>query len=399
MSKLYNPSHKIKFTNISENYQVRPQYKAELSKIYSSIITYVIGHYDGTLKYRQQVVRVLNIITFAKYTDELLPSDWVIGRPFENVPEYSESEIEESLADIYLTVDAIDWDITPVDTPVSDTPESSIPISAVSSSKLAQKPTTVSTELLPNYSPANTVIPTPSTDLYIQSPEVPQFNINKPWIQKRCGSDLLTIYTTIPEIPKKQRDISITTDVNLMTEKDLLNLYPNQFIKTRAAILYEREQQANLNFDPIYGLITPIDGYDDDTILRNIIEYPHFYHAVRLQNDKLESFYSYIEIDGELVDTLEVWDSLDISKKIPKHTEFIKDYLMRKYLLDRDIKHKEFKFPLYGTLDSFITLFMPASEYKNLGYDPVDIARQCVLSRVSYKQSRNPVLKRIRENE
>ena len=51
MSKLYNPSHRIKFTNISENYQVRPQYKAELSKIYSSLITYVIGHYDGTLKY------------------------------------------------------------------------------------------------------------------------------------------------------------------------------------------------------------------------------------------------------------------------------------------------------------------------------------------------------------
>lgn len=397
MSKLYNPSHRIKFTNISENYQVRPQYKAELSKIYSSIITYVIGHYDGTLKYKQQVVKVLNIITFAKYTDELLPSDWIIGRPFENIPEYSDSEIEESLSDIYLTVDAIDWDISPVDTPVNDMPDYSIPISAVSSSNLVQK--SVPSESLPNYNPSEVITPTPSTDLYIQSPEVPQFNINKPWIQKRCGSDLLTIYTTIPEIPKRQRDISITTDVNFMTEKDLLNLYPNQFINTRAAILYEREQQKDLTFDPIYGLITPIDGYDYDTILKNIIEYPHFYHAVRLQNDKLESFYSYMEIDGELVDTLAIWDSLSISKKIPKHTEFIKDYLMRKYLLDRDIKHKEFKYPLYGTLDPFITLFMPASEYRNLGYDPIDLARQCVLSRVSYKQSRNPVLKRIHENE
>lgn len=396
MSKLYNPSHKIKFTNISETYQVRPQYKAELSKIYSSIITYVIAHYDGTLRYKQQVVKVLNIITFAKYTDELLPSDWLIGKPFENIPEYSEDEIEDSLADIYLTVDAIDWDIYPVDTPTNDTPESYVPISAISSSKVVQKPATVTGELLPNYS-AGTITPTPTTDLYIQSPEVPQFNINKPWIQKRCGSDLLTIYTTVPEIPKKQRDISITTDVNLMTEKDLLNLYPNQFVKTRAAILYE--QQPNLKFDPIYGLITPIDGYDEDTILKNIIEYPHFYHAARLQGNKLESFYSYIEKDDKLVDTLEIWDSLNISTKIPKHTEFIKDYLMRKYLLDRDIGHKEFKYPLYGALDPFITLFMPASEYKNLGYDPVDLARQCVLSRVAYKQSRNPILKRIRENE
>lgn len=398
MSKLYNPSHKIKFTNISETYQIRPQYKAELSKIYSSIITYVMGHYDGTLKYRQQVVKVLNIITFAKYTDELLPSDWVIGRPFENIPEYSESEIEDSLSDIYLTVDAIDWDISPVDAPVADTVESSMPIFAVSS-KMSQKPAVVSSELLPEYNSIETVTPTSPTDLYIQSPEVPQFNINKPWIQKRCGGDLLTIYTTVPEIPKKQRDVSITTDVNKMTEKDLLNLYPNQFIKTRAAILYERNQQPNLTFDPIYGLITPIDDYDYDTILKNIIEYPHFYHAVRLQNDKLESFYSYIETDSGLVDTLEVWDSLDISTKIPKHAEFIKDYLMRKYLLDRDIKHKEFKYPLYGALDPFITLFMPASEYRNLGYDPVELARQCVLSRVAYKQSRNPILKRIREYE
>jgi hypothetical protein len=357
-----------------------------------------MGHYDGTLKYRQQVVKVLNIITFAKYTDELLPSDWVIGRPFENIPEYSESEIEDSLSDIYLTVDAIDWDISPVDAPVADTVESSMPIFAVSS-KMSQKPAVVSSELLPEYNSIETVTPTSPTDLYIQSPEVPQFNINKPWIQKRCGGDLLTIYTTVPEIPKKQRDVSITTDVNKMTEKDLLNLYPNQFIKTRAAILYERNQQPNLTFDPIYGLITPIDDYDYDTILKNIIEYPHFYHAVRLQNDKLESFYSYIETDSGLVDTLEVWDSLDISTKIPKHAEFIKDYLMRKYLLDRDIKHKEFKYPLYGALDPFITLFMPASEYRNLGYDPVELARQCVLSRVAYKQSRNPILKRIREYE
>ena len=172
---------------------------------------------------------------------------------------------------------------------------------------MSQKPAVVSSELLPEYNSIETVIPTSPTDLYIQSPEVPQFNINKPWIQKRCGGDLLTIYTTVPEIPKKQRDVSITTDVNKMTEKDLLNLYPNQFIKTRAAILYERNQQPNLTFDPIYGLITPIDDYDYDTRLKNIIEYPHFYHAVRLQNDKLESFYSYIETDTGLVDTLEVY--------------------------------------------------------------------------------------------
>jgi hypothetical protein len=344
------------------------------------------------LKYKQQVVKVLNIITFAVYTDETLPSNWTIGDPFTNIPNYDDDEIEASLADIYLTVDSIEWDIAIVDSDSSIPPVESKPVVTATS-----KPTKNEPKNLPDYHKFVDPSVTPSTDLYIQAPEIPQFDINKPWIQKRCGSDLLTIYTTLPEIPKRQRDVSITTNLDLMSEKDLLNLYPKQFIKTRASILYV--EQATLNIDPKYGFITPIEGYTEEQILKNIIEYPHFYHAVRLQDGKLESFYSYMEIDGELKDTLELWDTLSIADKIPKHTEFIKDYIMRKYLMDRDIQHKEFKYPLYGTLESFITLFMPASEYQNLGYDPIELARQCVRSRISYKQSRNPVLKRIKDYE
>ena len=105
-----------------------------------------------------------------------------------------------------------------------------------------------------------------------------------------------------------------------------------------------------------------------------------------------------MEIDGELVDTLEVWDSLEISKWIPKQAEFIKEYVTRKYLMDIEYKGFVPKYPIYGTLDPYLTLFMPVGEYAKRGFNVVDLARQCVKSRVSYKQSRSPILRRIQES-
>ena len=106
-----------------------------------------------------------------------------------------------------------------------------------------------------------------------------------------------------------------------------------------------------------------------------------------------------MEIDGELRDTVEVWDSLEISKWIPKNVDFIKEYVVRKYLMDIEHKGATYKYPLFGTLDPFLTLFMPASEYTKRGYDALELAKQCVLSRVSYKQSRSPVIRRIQASE
>ena len=52
---------------------------------------------------------------------------------------------------------------------------------------------------------------------------------------------------------------------------------------------------------------------------------------------------------------------------------------------------------MYGTLDPFLTLFTCPEEYEHMGYtDVYQIARNCVESRVSYKQSRDPVLRAIR---
>lgn len=384
MSRIYSSKNKIRFTSISENYRVQRTVKGKLSDLHSSVITYVMSHFDGTLMYKQQVVRVLNILTYAVYASEPLPFNWSKNNPFVNVPDIEDSLIEEVLGDVYLTADAIEWDVPIVEnTAVIEgtmmRPITSLPLSTI----VPHKDTTL--------------VETPATDLYIQAPDIPQFDVTKPWIQKQCGADLLTIYTTLPEIPLRQRDISITTDVNKMTDNDLLKLYPNHFVRTRAPIMYD--PQTNMDFDKDFGVILPIDDYSREQVLDNIIKYPHLYKLVREQNGELVSFYAYTELDGQLVDTVAVWDSLEISKWIPKHVDFIKEYLVRKYLMDIEYKGAAFKYPLYGTLDPFLTLFMPAEEYIKRGYDAVDLARRCVMSRVAYKQSRSPILRRINANE
>lgn len=384
MSRIYSSTNKIRFTSISETYQVRRSVKGLLSSMYASVITYVTEHFDGTLAYKEKAVKVINILTYAVYASETLPNNWNKTDPFVNIPDIEDDLIQEVLGDIYLTVDAIAWDVAVVDDAPVITGTQMKPVVPI------QQPVVTPTK---NFN----VVETPSTDLYIQAPEIPQFDVTKPWIQKQCGADLLTIYTTLPEIPKRQRDISITTDVNKMSDMDLLGLFPNHFVRTRAPIMYE--PQTNMDFDEKFGVILPIDDYSKDQVIKNIIKYPHLYKLVREQNNELVSFYAYMEIDGELVDTLSVWDSLEISKWIPKNAEFIKEYIVRKYLMDIELKGIKYEYPIYGTLDPYLTLFMSSDDYIKLGYNALDLAKQCVKSRVSYKQSRSPVLRRIRESE
>ena len=389
MSRIYSSTNKIKFTSISETYKVHRGVKGRLSELHSSVIEYVIKHFDGTMSYKQKVVKVLNILTYALYAAEPLPMNWRKTAPFENIPDIDNDQIEEVLGDIYLTADSIDWDVAIVDN-VGST-------STITSQAVGFKPIEPTLKPITSSYKDASVVETPATDLYIQAPEIPQFDYGRPWVQKQCGADLLTIYTTLPEIPQRQRDISITTNVTKMTDSDLLKLYPNHFVRTRAPIMYT--PQTNMDFDKDFGVILPIDDYSKDQVIENIIKYPHLYKLAREQNDELVSFYAYMEIDGKLVDTLEVWDSLEISKWIPKQVEFIKEYIVRKYLMDIEYKGETFKYPIFGTLDPYLTLFMPASEYAKRGYDVINLARNCVQSRVSYKQSRSPILRRIRSGE
>ena len=315
------------------------------------------------------------------------------------------------LGDIYLTPESIDWDLKVVEEPDVDQPVAVRPITKSNPDKVSSSSKPESNNIIavakPKFTPVDqtpkqdfSVKPTDPLDIYLQAPEVPQFDYSKPFMQGVDGADKLVIYTTLPEIPTRQRDISATTDVTKMTDADLMKLFPNHLIQTRAQAMYE---DIGLPRDEQFGNIIPIEGYTNEQILKCIIEYPHLYKLARHQrglqsNTDYPSFYGWIEMNGDLIPTMDVWDSLEISKQIPRQAEYVKEYLVRKYLLDRDIGHAYFKYPLYGELQPFLTLVMPAEEYVKRGYDPIEIARQCVISRVAFKQSRNPVIRRLKQN-
>lgn len=394
MSLIYSKTNRIKFTDISDKYEVNKAVRGKLSELHALLITYVSSNFKDTRKYKQKVVDALNLITYAVYADEPLPPDWRPKKPFDNMPEVDDDLVKETLDDIFLTIEGIEWDIKPSyteDDLIDVQMEQTVDIKPV------QIPKPVAIKSAKSTTKETIISPTPKQDLYIQPPSIPQFNYNKVWMSGVDGADSLVIYTTLPEIPTKQNEISCTTNVNQLRYAELIQLFPNHIIHTRSSVMYEECQ--GIELDPELGLILPIEGYTRDQLIANLIEYPHFYQLTRLVDDKFISFYSNIEIDGELKDTLEVWDSLPESNIIPKQAEFVKEYVVRRYLLERDIKNIKHKYPLFGTLEPFLTLFMPQSEYVCRGYgDAEELAKRCVIARVSYKQSRNPVIRRLTPN-
>lgn len=407
-SLIYNERNKIKFTSISERYCIPAKFKAKQNQLHSALIEYVVTNYKNTKKFRSKVVDALNILTYCVLESEVPTFDWKVKDPLSTLPDFDMDRVRAVVGSYYLDESAIEWDVTEsaesvnaaiaetsVKTAVKKQQESkSVPVASpvLSSNKFTQAnldviATDVSTRTI-------TSVETPKEDLYIQSPKYVQFDYNKPWLSVQSGDDMLTIYTTLPEIPTKQNEISVTTDVKLMTDAELMNLYPNHVIHTRSSILYDKID--GIPFDDNLGCILPINGFTVDQVRDNIIRYPHLYKLKRYSaDDEIISFYEDIELEGDLESIAGIWDSLPESKVIPKQSEFIKEYVVRRYLLEREhgVKHR---YQMYGTLDPFLTLFMPPEMYIQYGFrDVVEVAKQCVLSRVSYKRSRNPVLKRL----
>lgn len=397
MGRIYSNTNKIKFTDISDKYQVPKVYKGRLGAIHSSIIVYVASHFRDSKKYKQQVVDVLNLATYYILVDESPDTSWRPDNPLVNVPEVDPDLVEAALQDMFLTVDAILWDVKPVEvdaeivddlpTPILTGVEVIEPVKVTPTKQKVEKSVPTASETVP--------CPTPKQDLYIQPPVVPQFDYARPWIKGIDGADSLVIYTTLPDIPTKQNEISVTTDVSKLTSRELMQLYPNCTIHTRASVMYEPLEGVELH--PQLGLILPIEGFTREEVIDNIIRYPHIFKLARELDGKHYSFYSHIEVDGELLGTLDIWDTLPEAYVLPRQAEFVKEYVVRRYLLERDVKHIKHRYPIYGTLDPFLTLFMRPDDYIQLGYkDPIAIAKECVQSRVSYKQSRNPVLRRLK---
>lgn len=240
---------------------------------------------------------------------------------------------------------------------------------------------------------------TPQHAVSLKHPAIPQIDYNKsPWISGVVNSEEYAIYESLPRIPTVQNEISVTTDSSIMRDRDFLNLFPNHVMHTRRPAMYEKVE--GLYYDPDIGTVLPIEGYTLEQCIDNVIQYPHLFQLKRFVKKEWVMFSSYIEINGELMPSVAAWNTIPDSKKIPAHPEYIYEYVLRRYLLERDIGKVYHKYDIWGTLDPFLTLFAPADWYAKHGYkDSLDIAKKCVDSRVSFLRSRNPIIRKIQGTE
>lgn len=375
-----------KFSQIVVQLPYPAQYKGVLQKMHGALVQATITKHVLTRREGRNIISIINTISYRILNNE--ETYWKEENPFIIGGESIDEDIMQSfLGLLYVPFKNIDWSLDGIEIVAEGTVVSSVTIEP---SLTATEPDVI--DFTKNYFVDN---PTPKEDLYIQPPAVPRFDYESVYATGVVDDCAYTIYKSLPEIPTKQQEISLTTNIDMMTRKDLLKLFPNRKIQTRASVLYE--QYSGQEYHPVVGTIFPINGFTNDQILDNIVKYPHLFKLTRVVNDDLVPFYNWIEIDGELHRVSEIWNTLPESSIIPFNREFMKEYVVRRYLLERDVLGKEHKYPLFGDLDPFLTLFTTPDEYAQLGYmDAKALARKCVEARVKYKMSRNPVLRRIR---
>lgn len=404
---------KIKFSMITEKLKYPPLHKGKLQQLHSEIINYGIENFDGDFLTRVELIKAINACTHIILSGDTLPTNNDTGKFIQILQSYSDIIDTSLLGPLYLDSKSIDWDIPIVKdskeaTSTEDMIESRITPSPVPPSKhevqseknSAVKATSNSTDItkLPLSKPEfsfKASDPTPRSDILLSTPQYPQLDTSRIFAEDTSGPNHLVIYYSLPEIPTCQREISVTTDINKMRDTDLMRMFPNRIIKVRNKDIYTYPAP-ELEIEPNLGYIIPVEGFTRKQLIDNMIRYPQLIKLRRMVDGQMTNFCDNIEIDGTLFNTLDVWDTLPESDKIPRISGFVIEYVARRYLLERDIKHIEHRYPLIGSLDPFLTLFMSPNDYSKYGYkNSLQLAKDNVNARVSYKTTRNPILRRI----
>lgn len=392
----------IKISQIIDKLQYPSISKGILTKLHANLLTNEFKEYTGTRQCKDKIVKRLNTISYLIISHDAFPDNWSSENPGKNLPDIDRQVFQENLGELYIHETDIIWDIpiTKEIEPEMITPKQSTNKETSFKENLNKKITTNTVIDNSNYIPPSpkdydkVIVNTPKSDLYLQPPKVPKLDVNSIFAQKYLEGSLYTIYSSLPVIPTKQNEISCTTNVDLMTDRDLLQLYPNQLIQTRQPCLYKEVKDIELH--PLFGLILPIHGYTREELIDNIVKYPHIYKLTRQINGELTPFYSNIEINGELQPIAAIWKTLPEAYTIPYIAEFVKEYVVRRYLLERDVKGIKHNYPIFGELNPYLTLFMPYTKYRDfVNLSDVELARKCVEARVDFKRSSNPVLRRI----
>lgn len=360
----------------------------KFSKIASDVIDIIAlnypSHIEEGIKYQRWAIRTLYSLAYNIELGNHMDYNSISFEMLRSLPQVDDYIVKEYFGSAFINFKDIVWDISDVDTVNgSNNQVKTIPpdiVNGVASSNI-------------NSRLSMCVNSTSKEDLYLAPPKYPRFDTNVIKLAQKADYDRTSImYQSLPIIPRSQHEISITTDVDMMTPSDLLKLFPNVIIQTRRPPLYI--EIPKLKYYEDIGLVIPIEGFKEKQIVDNIIKYPHLYQLKREVDGDIVPFHTYIEINSTLYRTEDIWDTLPISKLVPKQNEYILEYVVRRYLLERDIKHINHKYPIIGSLDPFLTLFGNKDFYINHGFKDVeDIAKQCVVSRINYKKSRNGIVK------
>ena len=374
------------FTQIPSKLRYPPKYRAKLSSLHSDLITYYIESCRDERKNRTKIISAINLVSYCVLCGDDFPHGWDISNPLVGVDGYLDSSImQTAIGDLWIDFSDVRWDI--------ESDSSANTVVNENTVRVTQKP-------IVQAQPINTPLvqqqtikqPTPNEDLWLRSRDIPRFDSSiSPWLHTIRDGREFTIYRSFPAIPKRQRDITITTDVNSMTNSDISALFPDHLIRTRKPCMYDN--LTGFEMHPEFGLILKFKGFQRKQIVDNLVKYPHLYLIKRIVDGERVNFWTYIEIDGKLERTDAVWEELPDTKNLPKTKEFMQEYVVRRYLLERDIRKIDHVSKMDCELHPFLTLFMPETDYIMNGYEAV--GREHVMSRIQYLQSMNPMLKSI----
>lgn len=351
---------------------------SKLASLHSDIIEYVNTNFKNSNQFKRLIINVINSVTYYVLRGDYIEYNLTTDVGVNSVMLVDDSLLKKSIGNLYVDFNNIDWDSDNFESTHSDLHTDFEPVVDVASESSIDPTNKVSSE----------------SDISLSFPKVPRFDPNKVWaIGKDIYGRLIPIHPTLPEIPTVQNEISITTDVSKFSKQDLLNLFPNKRLKPRHDELYQKID--GFEWDPVLGYIPKILDFTKEQIVENLIKYPKFNYMYReFGEDNRVNFTSFLESNENLVPLKVAVEVVPDMVALPKSKIFYMDYIVRRYLLERDVLGIEHKFPMYGTFDPFMTLFTTMEEYAALGYSDFEsMAKQCVIGRVKFYQSRNPLVR------
>lgn len=385
---------KIRFYDIPDRIKYPANCQAKLTDLHNEIIQYASDNFSSKVSFKRSVIKAMNTVSYLLISGDTIPSGWKPQNLTSGLPDISEDSLKSKLKNCYVPQTSIDW------SELVEADNDSIDPSINKDNESVRIDSEFSFKQIENSEQFAAVSHSEPEDLYLQGPLIPQIDTSKIYASGEIDGTKLVIYHSLPIVPTRQCEISVTTDVSLLSERDLMKLYPDRRFYTRNSDLYRKVD--GLYYEEGLGCVLPIKDFSRSQIIDNMIKYPHLENILRLGKSasgaKYVEFWKFIEIGGELHRTKDIWDSLPESSFIPKSKFFMEEYVIRRYLLERDVEGINHRFKMFGSLDPFLTLFMDSDSYIRYGYkNVVEIARQCVCSRVSYKKSRNPILRRLGE--